>query len=649
MRRGGGGLGENNKDDENTTTTASNTHDERLLLSKTNNNAKVMKPLKFPVKKRALNTKKNNRVVRYVLVFLLALFAFRIFFLTEIGEFGKETNEMRTIRRGDRLVLFLKDLVLGIRSKGDETSFKAPSSSSSSIDSIEDDYQDDLKWDENLEQNLSEKQEERKLEAREKRKQDHLLDLPSKKFRLGTIIPDVNSGRCRSRHPPDFFKRQIWKSFELDPENAPLNASLIEEARKCLVLDVDDTNDDGEDDSTNAIQLTKSFLEKLPLVRGSRVMKMVLEGDIPNGVSPRLEIPTEYLDDGLIGRAFSSSSSSSRSSSSRSSSRSSKGSKEQKEFPRFKTCAVVGTSGTLKEKALGEQIDKHEAVIRTDLGRTVGFEKDVGARTTFDFAAANDLRNLVSNKNAFAGREEDDDVEPEDDSELENENEGAKMRNAKRRRRRNALHPQTLESIVARNSTIVLHELFSRAALRGTYPPFIRAFEQLRRSEEEKGGVRVDSGGVPSVAAIEPRLLVRILQTFHRVANALDQNSHETGAPSGARDISSSSRAPISIVATLFALQICDKVNAFGLAPPLAVQSSSSSGGKLDASSSGDEKIGRTRPTYRNYWDRNFAHVGTLKKHGLRDAGWEVARAIGQWPCSGGQLRVIDPKPTVKE
>ncbi|CAL6275353.1 unnamed protein product [Bathycoccus prasinos] len=649
MRRGGGGLGENNKDDENTTTTASNTHDERLLLSKTNNNAKVMKPLKFPVKKRALNTKKNNRVVRYVLVFLLALFAFRIFFLTEIGEFGKETNEMRTIRRGDRLVLFLKDLVLGIRSKGDETSFKAPSSSSSSIDSIEDDYQDDLKWDENLEQNLSEKQEERKLEAREKRKQDHLLDLPSKKFRLGTIIPDVNSGRCRSRHPPDFFKRQIWKSFELDPKNAPLNASLIEEARKCLVLDVDDTNDDGEDDSTNAIQLTKSFLEKLPLVRGSRVMKMVLEGDIPNGVSPRLEIPTEYLDDGLIGRAFSSSSSSSRSRSSRSSSRSSKGSKEQKEFPRFKTCAVVGTSGTLKEKALGEQIDKHEAVIRTDLGRTVGFEKDVGARTTFDFAAANDLRNLVSNKNAFAGREEDDDVEPEDDSELENENEGAKMRNAKRRRRRNALHPQTLESIVARNSTIVLHELFSRAALRGTYPPFIRAFEQLRRSEEEKGGVRADNEGVPSVAAIEPRLLVRILQTFHRVANALDQNSHETGAPSGARDISSSSRAPISIVATLFALQICDKVNAFGLAPPLAVQSSSSSGGKLDASSSGDEKIGRTRPTYRNYWDRNFAHVGTLKKHGLRDAGWEVARAIGQWPCSGGQLRVIDPKPTVKE
>ena len=119
---GGGGGGENNKDDENTTTTTTTTtNDERLLLSKTNNNnAKVM--MKSPVKKRALNTKKNNRVVRYVLVFLLALFAFRIFFLTEIGEFnGKETrNETRTKGSGDRLVLFLKDLVLGIRSK-DET------------------------------------------------------------------------------------------------------------------------------------------------------------------------------------------------------------------------------------------------------------------------------------------------------------------------------------------------------------------------------------------------------------------------------------------------------------------------------------------------------------------------------------------------
>ena len=548
---------------------------------------------------------------RTVIAFALFCLAFRIFFLTEIGEFGK------------------KEVV-------------APSSSSSSSFSIssprvgedEDDYQNDLKWDENLEQNLNEKQEERKLEAREKRRQDHLLDLPSKKYRLGTIIPDANTGKCRSRHPPDFFKRQIWKSFELDPRNAPLNASLSEEARKCSVLDVEE-EDDNDDDGKNAIQLTKKFLEKLPLVRGSRVMKMVLEGDIPNGVSPRLEIPVEYLDDGLIGRTFSTRRSGRSGGSSSSSSSNERGQTE--EFPRFKTCAVVGTSGTLKEKGLGEQIDKHEAIIRIDLGRTVGYEKDVGARTTFDFAAANDLRNLVSNKNAFAGREEDDDVEPEDDSELESESEGAKMRNAKRRRRRNALQPQTLESIAARNSTIVLHELFSRAALRGTYPPFIRAFERVRSD---------DSKEVPSVVAMEPRLLVRILQTFHRVANALEQYSHENGAPSGARDISSSSRAPISIVATLFALQVCDKVNAFGLAPPLAVQSSSSSGSKLDADG---EKIGRTRPTYRNYWDRNFAHVGTLKKHGLRDAGWEVARAIAQWPCSESALRIIDPKPTAKE
>ena len=585
--------------------------DEKLLLARGSGGIGSKETTKVGILSLRRKRKKTNPLdARTVIAFALFCLAFRIFFLTEIGEFGK-----REVAPSSSVSI---------------------SSSSPRVGEDEDDYQNDLKWDENLEQNLNEKQEERKLEAREKRRQDHLLDLPSKKYRFGTIIPDANTGKCRSRHPPDFFKRQIWKSFELDPRNAPLNASLSEEARKCSVLDVEEEDDN--EDGKNAIQLTKKFLEKLPLVRGSRVMKMVLEGDIPNGVSPRLEIPVEYLDDGLIGRTFSTRRSG-RSSGRSSSSSSSNERGQTEEFPRFKTCAVVGTSGTLKEKGLGEQIDKHEAIIRIDLGRTVGYEKDVGARTTFDFAAANDLRNLVSNKNAFAGREEDDDVEPEEDSELESESEGAKMRNAKRRRRRNALQPQTLESIAARNSTIVLHELFSRAALRGTYPPFIRAFERVRSD---------DSKEVPSVVAMEPRLLVRILQTFHRVANALDQYSHENGAPSGARDISSSSRAPISIVATLFALQVCDKVNAFGLAPPLAVQSSSSSssGSKLDADG---EKIGRTRPTYRNYWDRNFAHVGTLKKHGLRDAGWEVARAIAQWPCSESALRIIDPKPTVKE
>ena len=564
---------------------------------------------------------------RTVLAVSLVCVACRMFFSRDVGEFGGTTRRRATTRTRTLGEEGNDDHRYGIVDRA--ITALVGTRREKRREDEEEDYQNDLKWDENLEQNLSEKQEERKLEAREKRKQDHLLDLPSKKYRFGTIIPDVNSGKCRSRHPPDFFKRQVWKSFELDPRNAPLNVSLSEEAMKSLVLEVD-VNDESDD----AIQLTREFIERLPLVRGSRVMKMVLEGDIPNGVSPRLEIPAEYLDDGLIGQSFSSSGS--RSSISSSSSSSSSSSKNiRKEFPRYKSCAVVGTSGSLKDKALGEQIDKHEAVIRIDLGRTVGFERDVGARTTFDFAAANDLRNLVSNKNAFAGREEDDDVEPEDDSELESENEGAKMRNAKRRRRRNALQPQTLESIASRNSTIVLHELFSRAALRGTYPPFIRAFEQVRGENEDHP---------PSVVAIEPRLLVRILQTFHRVANALDQHSHEAGAPSGAREISSF-RLPISIVSTLFALQICDKVNAFGLAPPLAVQASV----KIESSDGGAEKTGRTRPTYRNYWDRNFAHVGTLKKHGARDAGWEVARAIGQWPCSSGMLRVIDPKPTIKD
>ena len=509
-----------------------------------------------------------------------------------------------------------------------------------------DEYEKDLRWDEQVERRTSEEREERKLENRERRRQDHLLDLPSKKNKLGEVIPDLITGKCRSRHAPDLFKMRVWKAFELDVRNAPLNASLISNGadamglgsssgaidfgfvrnNRFLMTGMSEVAVKGED----SMQLTVDFLETLPVVRGSRVMKMLLEGDIPNGVSPRLEIPEEYVIDKLIGSfpKHKKKNSSNNDSSNSDSSSSGSSSSSSSSFPRFKTCAVVGTSGTLKDKSLGEQIDKHEAVFRTDLGRTIGFERDVGLKTNFDFAMASDLRSLVLNENAFLGREEDDDVEPEDDSEANEENEGAKQRNAKRRRRRNALRPQTLELIARRNSTIVLHELFSRAALRGTYPPFIRAMAKIRNERAQQQQLQ------PNVIAVEPRLLVHILQTFHRVANALDQYAHESGAPSGAKDISSS-RAQVSLIATLFALQTCEKVTAYGLAPPLAIQSSRSS------------ETGKTQKTYRNYWDKNFAHVGTLKKHS-KDSSFEVLRAIAQWPCSFGVLKMVDPRPSLK-
>ena len=215
------------------------------------------------------------------------------------------------------------------------------------------DYQNDLKWDENLEQNLSEKQEERKLEAREKRKQDHLL-ICRREVSIG-----YDYSRCKFREmpvetPADFFKRQVWKSFELDPRNAPLNVSLSEEAMKSLVL-----RQNVNDESDDAIQLTREFIERLPLVRGSRVMKMVLEGHSKRRVA-EVGDSRGHSDDDLIGESFSSIGS---------------GAvlaaavvvvvvaRTLEKNSMYKSCAVVGTSGSLKDKAPGEQIDKHEAAV----------------------------------------------------------------------------------------------------------------------------------------------------------------------------------------------------------------------------------------------------------------------------------------------
>mmetsp|Transcript_11711 Transcript_11711/g.21282 ORF Transcript_11711/g.21282 Transcript_11711/m.21282 type:complete len:323 (-) Transcript_11711:71-1039(-) len=50
---------------------------------------------------------------------------------------------------------------------------------------------------------------------------------------------------------------------------------------------------------------------------------------------------------------------------------------------RFQTCAVVGSGSSLQGKEFGKCIDAHDAVIRMNAHPTLGFEADVGNKTTF--------------------------------------------------------------------------------------------------------------------------------------------------------------------------------------------------------------------------------------------------------------------------
>ncbi|XP_030630708.1 alpha-N-acetylgalactosaminide alpha-2,6-sialyltransferase 2 [Chanos chanos] len=63
-------------------------------------------------------------------------------------------------------------------------------------------------------------------------------------------------------------------------------------------------------------------------------------------------------------------------------------------------CAVVGNGGILHNSRKGLEIDQHDYVFRTNGAVIIGFEEDVGSRTSFYTFSTNTLRNSM---NSYAG------------------------------------------------------------------------------------------------------------------------------------------------------------------------------------------------------------------------------------------------------
>ncbi|XP_070616680.1 CMP-N-acetylneuraminate-beta-galactosamide-alpha-2,3-sialyltransferase 2 [Erythrolamprus reginae] len=65
--------------------------------------------------------------------------------------------------------------------------------------------------------------------------------------------------------------------------------------------------------------------------------------------------------------------------------------------PSCRRCAVVGNSGNLRGSGYGHDINGHDFIMRMNQAPTVGFEADVGSRTTHHFMYPESAKNLPAN------------------------------------------------------------------------------------------------------------------------------------------------------------------------------------------------------------------------------------------------------------
>ncbi|CAA6660685.1 unnamed protein product [Spirodela intermedia] len=68
---------------------------------------------------------------------------------------------------------------------------------------------------------------------------------------------------------------------------------------------------------------------------------------------------------------------------------------------RYGSCAVVGNSGILMRKEHGDLIDGHDLVIRLNNARTVGYQRNVGSKTSLAFVNSNILHLCARRESCF--------------------------------------------------------------------------------------------------------------------------------------------------------------------------------------------------------------------------------------------------------
>jgi len=178
---------------------------------------------------------------------------------------------------------------------------------------------------------------------------------------------------------------------------------------------------------------------------------------------------------------------------------------------RFKSCALVGNSGVLRGSRHGTAIDAHEAVFRTNMAPTVGYEDDVGGRTTFDFVNLQHSKAFTPHVRAGG---------------------------------------QEAESTRAplRNTTLLVFEVLSPFARHRVYAPLFRRFN----SKTSTSGTRV--------VALSPELVTHAHRMWFVTKSAVEVASQLADFAPDSYNLK-----PMSgWFATVFGLQVCDSVSLYG-------------------------------------------------------------------------------------
>lgn len=186
----------------------------------------------------------------------------------------------------------------------------------------------------------------------------------------------------------------------------------------------------------------------------------------------------------------------------------------------FKSCAVVGNSGSLAGSGFGKEIDSRDAVFRMNMAPTEGFEQDVGSRTSFDFINQQHTKTFIPRVRA-GGRD-----------------------------------PESARAPL-RNSTLVVFEVTSPFARYHLYHPLLRRFNENMRHAP----LNPNSG--VNVQIVSPELTAHTYRVWGKLKRAIEMGSAKAGFASPQYLL----KPMTGFFATIFAIQSCEHVHLYGFSP----------------------------------------------------------------------------------